>query len=366
MSTTSTLPSSAVTRRIVLITNHLKGSGAERFVITLANTLQAQGHDSHIICFSHLQELPSAQALKIHIFPMQRWRWLPRAWRGKMISRLLDRFIEHKVGCPDLVLSNLLTVDRLMTHSHLPNVHLVIHSTLSQEVLKNATVKKRQSIEAIYARKPCICVSQGVLQDFQRLFPAHATVQHIYNPVDVEFVRQSANQANPINLPNYLVHVGKFNDAKRHDRLLRAYADSGAKLPLVLVGKGKLMTDNQQLAQDLGVADQVVFAGFHSNPYPIIAGATGMILSSDFEGLSLVILEALALDVPVISTDCPSGPNEILPAENLVPIADEALLATKIKELSLQADSFKTPLKKQFLPDTAAQHYLGLIEKSNH
>ena len=352
-------------KRIVLVINDLKGNGAERFVLTLADEFQRQGHHCHIVCFKRLQELNSAQTLNIHHFPLRWLRWIPRGLRGQLLAPLLDAFIRREAGGnPDLVLSNLLPVDRILCHSRLPNVHLVIHNTMSLELLNHSNPQQRaaklQQLAGIYCRKPAVCVSKGVLADFQKLFPAHQPVTRIYNPVDAGFIRQMAAAPNPVTAGQYLVHVGKFKAAKRHDRLLRAYAQSGVKLPLVLLGQGELLESCQQLATELGIAERVIFAGFQRNPYPVIAGATAMILSSDFEGLGLVILEAIALGTPVISTDCPSGPAEILPANHLVPVHALDQLAQKMNAVSQSPLDFRLALDERFHPEVAAEQYLAL------
>lgn len=338
-------------------------------VLTLADELQAQGQTCHIICFKRFQELRSKQTVQTHIFPLQFLRWLPRSIRGRVVAPLLDRFIRLKAGTPDLVLSNLLPADRILSHSQLPNVQLVVHNTLSQELLATAKPEKqselRSMLASIYARKPCIAVSRGVLEDLQQLLPQQKQALCIYNPVDLELIAEAVQEPNPIKLAEYLIHVGKFKQAKRHDRLLRAYALSGVQTPLVLVGQGELLATAQELAKELRISERVVFAGFHANPYPLIAGSKGLLLSSDFEGLGLVILEALALKVPVISTDCPSGPNEILPSSHLVALDDLLGFANKLQALDQNPASFHVELKPAFAPRYAAQQYLAQATPAN-
>lgn len=352
------------TKKIAIVINDLKGNGAERFAITLTEALQKHGHDARVFCFKSLTELEFAKPIIIHNFPMFLFRWIPRNIRGRFTAFFLDSFIKLKMGTPDLVLSNLLPVDRVLCESKLKNTYLVIHSTMTHEVFNALDEKdvpaKKQQFNDIYSKKPSICVSDGVLHDFKVLFPNSPHSQRIYNPINPEFILKSSKQENPFNGTQYLVHVGKFNKAKRHDILVRAYAKSSSTLPLILVGKGNLLEQTRQLAKDLGVEDRVIFAGFHANPYPIIAGATALICSSDFEGLGLVILEAIALNVPVISTDCDSGPREILPSHNLSPVGDTDLLAKKIDNISQAPSKYLTQLSKEFHPDSASRQYLAL------
>lgn len=161
--------------------------------------------------------------------------------------------------------------------------------------------------------------------------------------------------------PGYLVHVGRFKKAKDHITLIRAYAASQRRVPLVLVGTGPEQDDCRALASALGVADQVVFVGFQPNPYPYIAHALGMVLSSRFEGFGLVIGEAQALGIPVISTDCNSGPRELLPPHCLVPVGDVSALAEKMDMLTAHPETFVSPFNEALLPQRVAQDYLRII-----
>ena len=128
----------------------------------------------------------------------------------------------------------------------------------------------------------------------------------------------------------------------------------------MLLGTGPLKEKAEAQVRELGLEDRVIFAGFHANPYPVIAQSKGMVLSSDYEGLGLVILEALALDRPVISTDCPSGPGEILPPQNLVPVGDVPALAKAMAAMDRDPAGFAAPLRSEFLPEHAVAAYLAL------
>ena len=86
-----------------------------------------------------------------------------------------------------------------------------------------------------------------------------------------------------------------------------------------------------------------------------------MVVSSDFEGFSIAILEALALGTPIISTDCPSGPNEVLSRRQLVPVQDVDALALKIQEVVKEASRFYQALDNKFLPNNTVQQYLNLV-----
>jgi glycosyltransferase involved in cell wall biosynthesis len=135
----------------------------------------------------------------------------------------------------------------------------------------------------------------------------------------------------------------------------------------MIVGKGDNEESLKKLALELGILDRVIFAGFHSDPTPFYASADLFVLSSDYEGLPTVLIEALNFGLHIVSTDCPSGPSEIL--ENgrwgrLVPIGDVTALANAMGEgLFIKPD--RHALRKrgaEFSPEIAARKYLALIE----
>lgn len=346
-------------KTIVLAIFTLQGNGAERFALTLAKGLTDMGHHAHIVYFKAMIDLPIPEGIKLHFFDYQKYRIFPKLIRNIFATKAFDKFVLKNIGTPDLVLSNLFPVDFVLYKSQLPNIHLVIHNTMSEEY-KNASNRQLKQLQKIYTAKPCIGVSQGVSLDFKKMFGTNSHIKTIYNPIDVATIIKDADEYN-IPHQDYIVHVGKFKLQKRHDILIKAYAKANCPQPLILVGTGYLQDDAKQLVKELGIADKVIFAGFQKNPYPWIKNASFMILSSDFEGLGLVILESLALNTPVISTDCPSGPAEILPKDNLVDRANIDQLANKIRQASQSIDKFHSQLHPQFTLAHAVNAYLSLI-----
>ena len=348
---------------IVMVIPDLKGNGAERVVLTLATGFKQRGCDVHIVVFNILVELESDKAFKIHEFK-KHCRWIPQSIRGLILAPILDKFITKNCGIPDLVLSNLMPVDRILCQSKLNNTFLIVHNTISKELLKGLSSSEKQktirSLSTIYTKKPTISVSKGVKEDFDTIFDSVFTSHQIYNPIDIDFVQNLSLEGTP-EISNYLVHVGKFKHQKRHDVLIRAYHLSNVENTLVLVGQGPLQKECEKLVNDLGLNKKVIFAGFKSNPYPLIKNAKLMVFSSEYEGLGLVILESLVLNTPVISTDCESGPREMLPKNNLVPVDDIKSLASKISDAVKNPVKYSSKISRDFYLEEATSHYLDLI-----
>jgi glycosyltransferase involved in cell wall biosynthesis len=349
-------------KTIVLAVFSLQGNGAERVVQTLARNMNALGHQAHIVLFKDIIDLPLDDGVHIHKFPYRFYRSLPRKIRAKVAAFAFDRFVKKHIGMPDLVLSNLYPVDFILSKSRLPNLHFVMHNNTSQEYsLTGPDDLKLAKLASVYVGKNCVCVSKGVEDDLRELFGPDVNARTIYNPVEPDSILGQAAAAPPPPTKDFIVNVGKFKKAKRHDRLLRAYAQSGTPHDLVLVGTGPLQNEAQALARSLGIADRVHFVGFQKNPFPFIKAARLMVVSSEFEGLNMTILEAIVLGVPVISTDCPSGPSEILPPLNLVyPPDDIAALANKIADAAQRPETFTIDFSDTFKAETVARKYLDL------
>ncbi|HTN30881.1 MAG TPA: glycosyltransferase [Pseudomonas sp.] len=150
----------------------------------------------------------------------------------------------------------------------------------------------------------------------RRLLWRHKRLHHCPNAVISDELQTLAQQPLPCPLPDeYWLAVGRLAFAKGFDVLLEAYARASrqASLPkLVIVGDGPLAGSLKALALRLGIASRVHFTGLLSNPYPLFRRARLFVLSSRHEGLPTVLIEALALKVPVVATDCETGPRELL------------------------------------------------------
>lgn len=346
---------------VVLAIFSLQGGGAEKFVLTLAEAINNAGHVAHVVCFKSIVEVPIPEGIQVHFFNYSKYRLIPRNLRAKWAARAFDKFVKTQIGNPQLVLSNLYPVDFILKESNLPNIHFVIHSTTSLEYGNKLTPKFLNQLKSTYTKRPCIAVSEGVKNDFIQLFGHQVNIQTIYNPINIEKIKQEAEKYTP-DYQNYIVHVGKFKPAKRQDNLIRAYAAANIEEKLVLVGTGGMLLQQcKDLVKDLKIDHKVIFSGFQENPYPFIKNAKFMVMSSDYEGLGLVILEALALETPVISVDCPSGPNEILPPHHLVKKGDIDALSSLMQQISQNINDFHYDFKEHFTPEYAAQKYLNLV-----
>jgi glycosyltransferase involved in cell wall biosynthesis len=172
--------------------------------------------------------------------------------------------------------------------------------------------------------------------------------------------------------PPVILSVARLEYPKDYTTLLEAFADVRKRTParLLILGDGDLKNEIVSRARKLGVAEDVDLPGYADNPYSYMARAAVFVLSSTFEGLPNVVIEAQACNVPVVATDCPTGPREILldgEAGRLVPVGDSTAMADAISGLILNQDEAKgiTSIASQhldrFLPDTCFDEYEKLI-----
>ena len=188
-----------------------------------------------------------------------------------------------------------------------------------------------------------VAVSDGAAGDLKRGAPniSHL-VQVIHNPVVWPDLAERA--ARPVEHPWFgdpdlpvILSAGRLATEKNHATLLMAFAELVKSRParLVVLGEGPERRNLIALARNLEIAHAVDFPGFQINPFAFMAKASAFVLSSVYEGLALVLIEAMACGTPVVSTDCPSGPREILEGGKwgpLVPVGDSHALAKAMRE----------------------------------
>ncbi len=209
----------------------------------------------------------------------------------------------------------------------------------------------RTMVRALYPRASrVIAVSDGVALDLRENFNVpDERIVSIPNPTDVDAIRELSRAPAPIELgAPFIMSAGRLVKVKNFAMLMRGFALAGGDRKLVIVGEGEERGALEQLARELGIADRVVLPGFIQNPYPLMAAADMFVLSSDSEGYPNALIEAMALNRPVIATNCDSGPSQILAgvsrqavsgitfAENgvLVPVDDEIAMAEAMRALN--------------------------------
>ena len=322
--------------RIGIVIYSLTGAGAERVSVNLAHEFMTAGHSVDFVLASGKGELMNEVPAEagIHVARAGGAKGWRAAIRDYAVAQSPDVLLAMMEG------AGVLTIQAVK--ERVP-VYVVSHIHFSRHCRAAPRKKERWLMPLAarwYLRKAAgvIGVSEGVTEDIRRAAGLDPDKVHtIYNPIlNDAFYRKTAG---PVEHPWFapdrdwltVVTVGRLTEQKDHDTLLRAISDVARERPvrLVVFGQGERLAELKALAKDLGIDGMVEFAGFDPNPYRYMAAADVFALSSRWEGFGNVLVEALACGTAVVSTDCPSGPREIL--ENghfgeLVPMGDSSAL----------------------------------------
>lgn len=206
------------------------------------------------------------------------------------------------------------------------SMRLVIseRSTPSQEAARSTGLAQKavyRLMRRLYPKADgIVAVSRGVAHDLARFagLPPDS-IQVIYNPFDIKHIQELSRQ--PLEhpwlapgQPPVVLAVGRLTEQKDFPTLIRAFARLRAQRParLMILGEGELRGELEALVHSLGLTNDVAMPGFVANPYAYYARCSVFVLSSKWEGLPGVLIEAMACGARVVATDCPSGPEEIL------------------------------------------------------
>ncbi|WP_179885726.1 glycosyltransferase [Vibrio sp. ES.051] len=294
----------------------------ERSVIELSKGLSQQYPDTdvHIVTIKpYKSQMTIPTNVHIHNVDTQLRNTLGMRFSSQAKARIIDSYIkQHIASEPDLILCHQDTVSKLMCHTEFANIHHVIHTNLCRNKFTHgnrlARWLRKKQLQSVYRHGSLVCVSEGVERSVHSCLGNQRT-RVIPNGLSVEDLHCATQPKIDFDQP-YLIHVGNFGPAKRHDRLVKAYIKSGIQnWDLVMIGQQDAVWSpavEKILEAHPEAAARIHVLGFVRDPYPWIARSEGLVLSSDYEGLGMVLLEAVALGKPVVSTDCESGPREIV------------------------------------------------------
>lgn len=360
--------------RISIVLPNLAGGGVERVRLLLAEEFLKRGHAVDLVLMQYEGELLDEIPLGCRVIrlktPRFRYLWLA-----------LHKYFRRER--PDAVLAAMWPLTAIsglaLRTSRIP-AKLVVseHNDFRYSKALNRPLNKR--ILKYFGRflyspaSSIIAVSNGVAESLQQrsgINRSKLTVVH--NPVRVVTELEPSGPDNEVmdwwkGGDSRILAVGSFKEQKSFDVLLHAHAKlcKRSDARLVILGEGRLRPSLEALIRNLGLESSVKLPGFRNNPYPFYLSADVFVLSSSWEGFGVVIVEALACGTPVVSTDCPSGPAEIL--ENgrfgrLVPVGDVDAL-TKAIRATVHNPPNRAMLRERaedFNPAIVASKYLAPI-----
>lgn len=352
--------------KLAIFLPSLRGGGAERAILTLSKSLAEQGLNVDLVLAkaegSFLSQLP-AEVRLIDLNASRVLLSLPK----------LIHYLQQERPTALLAAMNHANLVALWARqlSRVPTRVIVsVHTILSLAIQNSPHLRRRFIPFLIRHSYPwadgIVAVSKGAADDLAKItdLPRHQ-IQVIYNLVVTPDLLSNAQT--PINHPWFadgeppvILGVGRLTRPKDFPTLIRAFALVQQHCPvrLMILGEGEERSQLEGLVREQRLEEAVSLPGFVSNPYAYMSKAAVFVLSSLWEGLSMVLIEALALGTPVVSTDCQSGPREILEHGKyglLVSVGDEAEMANAIVK------TLQNPLPAALLKSRAMDFSLNKI-----
>ena len=394
---------------IALVIKDLVGGGAERSVINLAAGLVGRGHTVDIVLFRRVSDYAIPEGVRVSVvehgsdhsssaeiltppnrngLPSEPSAWVRAAsalnWhlsclpsRRSLRNALAVASYITREG-PDCILPNLrqATLASFLACRFLPEhppLVPIVRGFVGYQGFRRKCRDRHMAATAAHF----VAVSRGVAHNLAAtLAVPDADITTIYNPVVTADL--SLKIAAPPNHPwlssdtatPVVLAAGRLSEQKDFPTLIKAFARIAARRTcrLIILGEGQKRKHLEDLIMGLGLGDRVSLPGWVENPFAFMARASLFVLSSRFEGLPGVLVQALACGCPSVSTDCPAGPGEILQGGRLgplVPVGDHVALA-KAMEQVLDRPPDRRVLQErgaEFSVENAVGAYENLIAK---
>lgn len=349
--------------------------GAERTLLELATYLRDQGWDSRIVALegdgaTELVNRAAKQGIQGEAYvPTGRLGFLPMLRRLRATLEQEPRALVHSHGYkPDLLLAALGVPRRLACFATCHSWYSTTMKMKAFEYLDKRALRRFDHVAAVSDEIYCDLLATGM--------PANR-LSKINNgiaipKVDAEkrsAIRQEWNLAPDEKL---VVQIGRLADSKRNAVLLKALATlpKHLKTKVVLVGDGEERAALSAFSHSLGIEDRVIFAGYRQDAVAIMAAADVLAVTSNKEGLPIVLLEAMAIGCPIIATAVGAIPEVLSPDSAwIIPVDDELALVRALNEVlgdlssaAARAAAAKSVFLKSYARDVMGRHYLNLYE----
>jgi glycosyltransferase involved in cell wall biosynthesis len=373
----STRPGTSLPRSaIAFFLPSVRGGGAQRVIVNLAQGITERGLPVDVVLATaegvFLDHLPPAvrvvdlggRRLRESIIPLA--RYLRREQPRVLVSSM-----SH---------ANLIALWAAKLARRATPVVVTVHNTMSQSGPDQGGLSGAVSMRLLRTFYPLargvVAVSRGAADDLALTSGlSRERVEVVYNPVITPDLLALARQQpqHPwfdAGQPPVILAAGRLTRQKDFHTLIRAFAElrRARHARLIVLGEGEDRPSLEALIGELELADDVALPGFRDNAMAYMANSVLFVLSSAWEGLPTVLIEALAVGTRVVSTDCPSGPREILQDGRLgalVPVGDAPALARAMAE-ALEGPALTVPPEalRPFTRDSAVDNYLRLIERA--
>lgn len=333
--------------KILFTSPNLNAGGAQRHLINIVNSIDYEIFEVTLLLYSRKGELLEDVNSNVRIISPSRNFFSDRFFTFNVLCGvvLTSRTIiawkpdimysRHWCKIPNAILGKLFNVRSVSGEGN------NLDATLFKQTIKIRIFYFLRWLGIRYSTA-IVANSKSLCNELTDVFKPASGVEVIYNGVDISKIRLQSkeDEYHPWFDKKYplIVSVGRLSEQKDHKTFIQALAIANKRsyARAIIIGEGILKNSLKELSNKLGINDRVDFMGNRSNPFPYIANSDFLVCSSKYEGLSNVILEAMALGIPVISTDHDHGADELI--QNgvngiLVPVGDPDKMAKAILEL---------------------------------
>lgn len=335
--------------KITLFIGSLAGGGAERVVCNLANYLAKKGHDITILTVSDQKTYDLHQNIKHVVLYGETGSKLPHIIINLLRLYRMNRYFRKEIV--DLYITFLPELTKfILLQKKLIDSPIILAERADPETYCSRS-KKNKKIFLKYYNKADGYVFQT--EDAREYYKKNnidvSSSKVIPNAVNPEFICEPYKGIRR----KVIVGVGRLTEQKNFSLLIKAFYNISDKYPeyiLEIYGDGELRSQLQILVKELGIENKVKFLGYVNNIIEYLQSSSLFVLSSNFEGMPNALIEAMALGIPVISTDCPAGGSKSLinNGENgiLIPIGDVECLS-KAMDRILSDNNLRNKFEKE-------------------
>ena len=355
---------------VAVVMHDRRGGGAERVTLTLAGAMADAGKTVDLVLFDRGGQYPIPEGVRPVFLDA------PQVRRGVSTLAKFLRSTPPRALLSAMTHVNIATLLAVRLAGFRGRVVVVEHNTMSRkkEAAHRFAARTAYALAPLAYRNADVIagVGDGVAADLEKvLHPRPGQVRALYNPVLDEAVVRRADE--PVDddwfapgAPPVALGVGRLHAQKDFPTLIEAFARVLAKREarLLILGEGEERAALEAQIAKLGLAEHVRLPGFVGNPYAYYRRCGVFVLSSRMEGLPTVLIEAMACGAPIVSTDCESGPHEILGGGKygaLVGVGDVAALEDAIEAALADPRRCGPEATARYSVVTATQRYIEAL-----
>jgi N-acetylgalactosamine-N,N'-diacetylbacillosaminyl-diphospho-undecaprenol 4-alpha-N-acetylgalactosaminyltransferase len=319
--------------KIAILIYSLAGGGAERVVSYLLPFLKNKGIEVHLVLMNNTISYDIPKDIPIHFIEKSQGdehgllKLLKLPWLALKYARLLKRL---KITYSFALLTRPSYINVLSQYFTKKNYKISI-SERSYPSMQYGYGNLQSKINNILIKQlypkanQIICNSHGNANDLIENYKINASkITVVHNPINIDKINEIKPDPSIFQKDRFnVITVGRMDAGKNQELLINAIVDF-PKVHLYILGDGTLRTHLQNVVENLGISNRVTFLGFDNNPFRFLKAADLFIFGSNHEGFPNVLLEAMCCGLPILTTNCKSGPDEIMKLEN--PKSDDIMI----------------------------------------